>query len=182
MEYTTLERLKTFLGIADTDESQDADLTILITQATALVDLDLGNNLEEDEFTRRIDGTGERRIIMETKITEVASITDVTTSEDIEVDYIDGSIIYLTECTTKGRKNVQIVYTKGYSAVPADMERFFWHYCRELLNQGSSSDTETVKSQSLGGGLSLTYFSPSELKGRIVDMDVVMAKYRIFSL
>lgn len=82
----------------------------------------------------------------------------------------------------RGRKNVEISYAKGYASVPVDMARYFLHYCRELLTMQTSGDTETVKSQSLGGGLSLTYFSPSELSGRMVGLEDVIAKYRNFTI
>lgn len=178
MEYTTLARLKSFLSI--TDDSQDAALTILITQATALVDIELGDNLEAVNVTRRVDGNGAKRIIMENRVTAVASVTDIQTGIVHEVDFIDGCVVYLTRETARGQKNIEIAYSKGYAAVPDDFERFFWQYCKELLTVADSGDTETVKSQSLGGGLSLTYFSPSELRGRLVDLDMILEKYRNF--
>lgn len=47
MEYTTLPTLKTYLKITDT--SRDDELTALITGATAMIDMELGYNLELDE-------------------------------------------------------------------------------------------------------------------------------------
>lgn len=54
MNYTTLDALKTFLNITGTAE--DTALTALIVQATALVDIELGDNLAQVTNTRRIDG------------------------------------------------------------------------------------------------------------------------------
>jgi len=51
--YTTLPILKTFLGI--TDSTQDTELTQLITQATALVDTELGDNIGTQTITERLD-------------------------------------------------------------------------------------------------------------------------------
>lgn len=180
MNYTTLDALKTFLNITGTAE--DTALTALIVQATALVDIELGDNLAQVTNTRRIDGNGENRIIMENRVTAVTSVTDVNNSYEYTVDFIDGKIVYLTENTPKGRKNLSIVYTKGYSTVPDDMTRYFLHYCRELYNMASSSELEQVKTQSLGGGLSLTYFSPSELQGRMIDLEHVIEKYKNFNI
>ncbi len=182
MEYTTVEHLKNFLGIAADDETKDDDLQALITQATALVDVELGDNLEEVTNTRRIDGNGVDRIIMENVVTAVASVNVLPESYEIPVDFIESSVIYLTENTPRGRRNIEITYTKGYTEVPDDMERFFLQYCRELYNMQSSADTEVVKSQSLGGGLSLSYFSPSELQERMVQLDSVIQKYKNFNI
>ena len=182
MLYTTLPTLKNFLGIPLVDTTQDAELTALITQATDLVDIELGDNLEKKTYTRRIDGNGHARILMENRINSVASVTDIATSETIAVDFIEGSSVYLMRETPRGRRNIEITYEKGYATRPDDMERFFLQYCRELITMGTSGDTETVKSQSLGGGLSLTYFSPSELSGQMVDIESVIGKYRNFSI
>lgn len=147
MEYTTLARLKTFLSITDT--TQDTALTTLITQATALVDIELGDNLGTATVTRKMDGNETNRLIMENTVNTVTSVSDVSTGTVYTVDYIEGSIVYLERETAKGRKNIQITYSKGYATVPGDMERFFWQYCKELLTIADSGDTETVKSQSL---------------------------------
>lgn len=180
MEYTTTAKLKAFLGITGTE--RDVELAELIKQATELVDIELGDNLGTATVTRRIDGNGTYRIILENRVNSVASVTDVQTGRAIAVDYVEGAVVYLKEEAVRGRKNIEITYSKGYASVPDDMARYFLHYCRELLTMGTSGDTETVKSQSLGGGLSLTYFSPSELSGRMVGIEDVIAKYRNFAI
>lgn len=180
MEYTTLERLKSFLTI--TDDSQDAELSELITQATALVDIELGDNMGTQTITRRVDGNGCERIIMENRINSVEYVKEKPSDNEIAVDFVQGSSVYLDRATERGRKNIEIRYEKGYDDVPPDLERFFWHYCKELIAMAEETGTEVVKSQSLGGGLSLTYFSPSELSGRLANFDGVLAKYRNFSI
>lgn len=87
MQYATLAQLKTFLGITGTD--RDTELTELIAQATALVDIELGDNLGTQTVTRRIDGTGQDRIILENRVNSVASVTDVQTGLALEVDFIE---------------------------------------------------------------------------------------------
>lgn len=180
MQYTTLDHLKTFLGISGTD--QDTELTALIEQATMLLDIEIGDNLGKKTVTRRVSGNESNRIIMENKINSVASIRYASGNGSIEVDYIDGNIVYLTKESERGQNNIEITYEKGYDTVPVDLERFFQQYCKELLALKDSSETEVVKSQSLGGGLSLTYFSPSELKGQLVDIDIILQKYKNFSV
>lgn len=180
MEYTTLSALKWFLGI--TGASEDASLAELITEATALVDIELGDNLAQVTKTRRIDGSGEPRIIMENTVNSVTSVINAVTWYEYSSDFIEGKSVYFAESIPKWRKNIAITYSKGYATVPRDMERYFLHYCRELYTMASSSELEQVKTQSLGGGLSLTYFSPSELMGRMVWLDSVIAKYKNFNI
>lgn len=95
MLYTTLTSLKAHLGITDT--AQDTVLTSLIETATELIDTDLGENLEIRTKTRRIDGSGTNRIIMENTINSVIYVKDVYTLSTYTVDFISGYEIYLLE-------------------------------------------------------------------------------------
>lgn len=98
MIYTTLEKLKNSLQI--TDNSEDIFLTNLITECSALIDMELGDSLEEKTITRRINGDGKDCIILENKITEMSRVFDTSTNKDIPVDCIEGYIVYLKTRTT----------------------------------------------------------------------------------
>lgn len=186
MLYTTLTSLKAHLGITDT--AQDTVLTSLIETATELIDTDLGENLEIRTKTRRIDGSGTNRIIMENTINSVIYVKDVYTLSTYTVDFISGYEIYLLEEVYRWSKNIEISYVTGYSSVPKDFERYFLEYCKELYGRDKiSSDTEAIKTKKLGD-LSITFFSPSELitNGSSVldapDMRKIIQKYKNFSI
>lgn len=181
MFYTDTDALKSFLNI--TDMSQDDYLETLIEQATALVDIELGDNLGKKTFTRRVDGNGTDRIIMENSINSVTSVKIAREDYPIEVEFIEGSTIHLMDAAPRGTKNIEVVYEKGYDTVPPDFSRFFLEYCRELYNMQKEASTQVVKSKKLGD-LSLTFFAPSELTDEkfLADLSIVIRKYKNFNL
>ncbi len=186
MLYTDLETLKSHLAIECADE--DESLKALIETATELIDTDLGENLETRTKTRRIDGGGNIRIIMENRINTVLYVKDFRTGFLYTVDFIDGYMIYLTTELERGMKNIEVSYTMGYDSVPKDFERYFLEYCKELYRRDQiTSDTDVVKTKKLGD-LSVTFFSPSELVKSgssdldSPDMEKIIAKYKHFSI
>jgi hypothetical protein len=185
MLYTTLEKLKKFLGVDPTED--DTPYTELIEIATELIDTELGENLEIRTKTRRIDGSGTLRIIMENRVNSVVFIRDARTLSPYTLDFIDGAIVYLTSPVERGQKNIEISYVMGYAEVPKDFERYFLEYCKELRdNQEKQWDTEVVKTKKLGD-LSITYFAPSELanNGSILaspEMQNILKKYKNFTI
>lgn len=183
--YTTLAKLKDFLWVTGTED--DEKYEELIELATELIDTELWENLEIRTKTRRIDGSGTCRVIMENRVNSVVFIRDFRTQSAYTVDFIDGAIIYLTSVVERGQKNIEISYVMWYATVPVDFERYFHHYCKELLNdQEQSDDTEVVKTKKLWD-LSVTYFSPSELasNGSILgkpEMERILKKYKNFTI
>jgi len=186
MLYTDIETLKTHLGIECSYD--DENLKALIETATELIDTDLWENIWIRTKTRRIDGTGNIRIIMENRVNTVISVKDTRTGYAYTVDFIDWYMIYLTTELERGMKNIEVSYTMGYNTVPKDFERYFLEYCKELYQRDKiKNDTDVVKTKKLGD-LSVTFFSPSELVkyGSSVldspDMEKIMNKYKNFSI
>lgn len=185
MNYTTLSNLKEHLGI--TDNGQNEKLTWLIEIATELIDTELGENLETRTKTRRIDGSGTCRIIMENTVNSIIYVKDFRTWSPYTLDFIDWATVYLTSSVERGQKNIEISYTMWYATVPEDFERYFIEYCKELLNEEEKQwDTEVVKTKKLGD-LSITYFSPSELanNGSLLSSPLfqnVLRKYKNFTI
>ena len=181
MDYCTLEELKDFLKIED--DSENDLLSNLILQATAMVDSELWDNLWKKTYTRRIDWNWANRIVMENVVNSVESVQDVRASYVYEVDYIEWSIIYLTESTNRWIKNIQVIYERWFEDAPQDFKRFFLEYCRELYKAKDTTSTEVVKSKRLWD-LSLTFFAPSELKDESlkIDFEQILQKYKNFNL
>lgn len=196
LKYTSLATLKAFLWITGTD--QDVELQALIDTGTDLLDLDLGENLGEATKTRRIDGTGTNRFVLERIPSDVDSVSitydngyswsPVTLAPDPIEDYT----VYTASILPKGTRNVKVTYTVGYTSVPSDLEDFFLHYVqtlkttREAIAAGRDP-FQKVKSKKIEG-LQVTYFSPSELSDGLGQSDpftpkydAVVQKYRIFS-
>ena len=71
LEYTTLVQLK---GYLPNTMLTDEQLTSLITRASRLLDSELGGNIGEQTITKRVDGYGKPKIILENTIQAVESI------------------------------------------------------------------------------------------------------------
>ena len=183
MLYTTLTSLQAYLGANDI--SQSSEIESLLSSATAMLDTELGQNIWQITRTRRIDGSGTCRLIMErSDITAVSSVTDVRTGSSYIVDTIERSVVYLTRQTDKWHKNIEITYTAGYTTVPLDLERYFLEYCKALYTIAHATDTKFTKTKKLGD-LSITYFSPSEISSDILarpDMVAILRKYKNFQV
>ena len=151
-----------------------------------MIDTEIGQNIELATFTRRISGTGARRITMErSDIVSVVSMRDIRTNTVYTLDYIDGATLYFTREIDRGHKNIEIVYTAGFSEVPKDLERYFLEYCKSLWTVNKAIDTTVVKSKKIGADLAITYFSPSELASESLarpDMEAILRKYKNFQI
>lgn len=186
MEYTTLASIKSYLWISD--NKQDATLSSLITTCQRLIDIELGDSLEEKEVTRRMDGSGTNCIVMENLISSVSSVKDIRSNITYTCDYIEGYMVYLTSDTYRGVKNIEITYKKGYKSVPLDFEMYFLEFCKEnyLKNKISNPDAKIVKNKKIGD-LSVTYFSPTELISTgsglgTPSMRDILSRYKNFSV
>lgn len=181
MLYTTVERLKKHLGIVG--DGEDVALGELIDTATALVDVELGDNLGKDTFTRRVDGSGTSRIVMENRVNSVEYVKVWRGGSHYEcpVAFVDGSVVHLERETIRGESNVEIRYERGYDAVPKDFEAYFLAYCKELYRSNNGTDEDRVKSKKMGE-ISVTFFSPSEIASDVlVKMRPILDKYRNFT-
>ena len=200
MEYTTLPTLKTYLKITDT--SRDDELTALITGATAMIDMELGYNLELDEdVVIRVNGMWKNRIVLPQKVNSVSKVevkdTANSTWREVEVDFITGIVVYLIDDVSPGVKNVRLTCSRGYapaipwegeeagtpSELPADFERLFCSYCAQLLQKQDQDSEWQIQNKKLDG-LSITYFGPSDFKGNdenMVSFKKLLAHYKSFS-
>lgn len=189
MEYCTRDELKTYLWISWT--SEDVSLSNLITALTWLLDLELGWNLEEKNYSRRISWMGTPRLIMEGPINaiswnEVKLYYSYASNEftTIKVAFIEGPVVHLERCIPKGVKNVAIEYTRGYSEIPWDMKSFFLKYCKEM--RGIDKNWDNNISSKKVEGLQVSYFSPSEIiaakkENPLKDFASILKKYKNFN-
>lgn len=181
MLYTTVDKLKKHLDIVG--DGEDVALGELIETATALVDVELGDNLGKATFTRRVDGSGTPRIVMENRVNSVeyVKVWRGGSSYECPVAFIDGSVVHLDRETQRGEANVEIRYERGYDNVPKDFEAYFLAYCKELYESGKGSDDDRIKSKKMGE-IAITFFSPSEIASDVlVKMRPILDKYRNFT-
>ena len=175
LKYTTLDALKGY--IQDTSLTDD-QLNQLITRASRLLDSELWDNIWLQTLTKRMDGYGKAKLVMENRIVSVDSVKYCIKKSrySVDVSHINGVIVYLEESIPTGEENVEITYTKGYETVPNDLQIFFNMYSMKLLSLDSymlwNSDGEVINKKIQG--LSITYKTPSEL------IDQAMTSWGIF--
>ena len=71
LEYTTVSRLKNYLANTTLTDEQ---LHSLIIRASRLLDNELGDNIGQQTITKRIDGYGKPKIVLENTVQTVESI------------------------------------------------------------------------------------------------------------
>lgn len=80
MALTTLATVKTLLGVASSDDSQDALLTILIAGVGPMIERSLKRKLDQDTFTEYYSGDGTPFLVLNQR--PVHSIASLYVSED----------------------------------------------------------------------------------------------------
>ena len=134
----TRDSVKTYLGLSGT--TYDNALDALINAASEAIETACGRQFNETAYTEYCDGDGKDRLVLRQR--PVASITDIWDDQDRNFtdatkldsdDYFldgDAGIVILLDATfARGARNVQVVYTAGYSAVPTGIVQA----CRMLV-------------------------------------------------
>lgn len=148
---TTLDALKTVMGIPEEDTGSDNVLLQLINQASASIERALGRKLRRSIYVERLKGTGTQYLMVENyPIVSVTSIKqagvlidpglyDITVQGNAGVIYKDDGWTYygyphgLTGDPITGSRNIEVQYTAGYilpweateetpADLPADLE------------------------------------------------------------
>lgn len=191
MLYTDVSSLKTKLWITNNDS--DSELTLIIEQATDLIDSEIWFNLEKKEISERIDWNWNNKLYLKNKTENVVSIIDKN-NISYDLDFIDWYILYLDINTPKWIKNITVSYDVGFTYIPADIESICLDLCVILSNQAWIIWTNTeklidknIKTQKLWS-LSITYFGDNEKKlnpfeklSPSKNIDKVLNKYKSFS-
>lgn len=193
MLYTTLSSLKTKLWIATDNTDSDSGLSLIIQNATNLIDSEIWFNLEIQETSERLDWNWTNRLYLKNKPSEIKSIIDKNNISYV-LDLIDGYILYLETNIPKWVKNVTVTYKIGFSDIPKDIESICLDLCVILSNQACITWTNTeklidknIKTQKLWS-LSITYFGDKERKLNPFEkldpsknIDKILNKYKSFS-
>jgi len=184
----SLDDVKTLLGI--TDDSEDASLTLLINNASDIIesycnDRRFASTVHTNE---EYDGTGTGHLALKdypvTTLTQVDRRSgDFKTPgwDSIEEEHIklldngtDGpGQVYYSGGFSKGIRNYRVTYTAGYATIPHDLQLACLQIVAWLRNRIKSTG---MKSETLG---EYSYTKSDEEKNlKQLGLDEVLDKYR----
>lgn len=181
MQYTTVVKLRTYLGIQGTD--QDSLLDLVIKRATAQFDKYLGRNLQKTTYTEYLSVDGDTLLVVDKwPIKEIKKLKqEDVNGADISYKRTDGNIIYLTG---EVDGTVYVEYDWGFESLDdlGDVEQACLEVCKDLWDNTPASGNEAnIKSKQIET-LSKTYFSKDEMAGGIsVTFRETLDNYKTFN-
>lgn len=176
---TTLDKVKSYLNLSDT--THDDLLAALIASASEAIELYCGREFARAERTEYHDGSGTRALVLRCR--PVESVTSL--HDDPARVYNDATLIaasrygvYPAEgllrldggAFSPGVRNVRVVYTAGYAAIPPAVEQAANILVARFFQRGSQGG-DAVQSESLGG-YTVSYDTgdwPHQAKGLLAE-------------
>lgn len=132
MDLTTTAKLKIYLGIAETDTSEDDLLAQLIAQNSKRIEAYCQRHFASSTLTDDFNGTGTNSLVLATRpLTQLTSVkidcarsfpaeSEIDT-EELSLDSEAGIITRIDNIFPRGVRNVRVVYVAGFSTVPDDI-------------------------------------------------------------
>jgi hypothetical protein len=191
MLYADVSSLKTKLWITNTNSN--SELSLIIKEATDLIDSEIWFNLEKRTVNERINWNWNNKLYLKNKAISILQINDKN-NISYDLDVIDWYILYLENNVPKWIKNITVSYEVGFTAIPADIKSICLDLCVILSNHAWIIWTNTeklidknIKTQKLWS-LSITYFgenekrlNPFEKLSPSKNIDKILNKYKSFS-
>lgn len=191
MLYADVSSLKTKLWITNTNSN--SKLSLIIKEATDLIDSEIWFNLEKRTVNERINWNWNNKLYLKNKAISILQINDKN-NISYDLDVIDWYILYLEKNVPKWIKNITVSYEVGFTAIPADIKSICLDLCVILSNHAWIIWTNTeklidknIKTQKLWS-LSITYFgenekrlNPFEKLSPSKNIDKILNKYKSFS-
>jgi hypothetical protein len=173
-DLTTLDAVKAFLGVVNTDDDQL--LQRLITQCSASVGNYLNRNLLTASYTEQYDGNNNLRLMLpQTPVTAVTSLkiqgqVIPQSSDGVTIpgyDFDRYSVFLIGYVFYDGIQNIAVSYTAGYATVPYDVEEAVVEFVSDRYRlKGRIGE----KSKSLPQGGSVSYdtaYMSDKVKGSL---------------
>lgn len=136
MPIINIEDIETYLDstIDDGDPSVtglEGKWQFIIDAVNTKIETICNRKFDDTAYTEKVDGTGQKEILLKqypiislTSINYVNPLDDVTTEldiDDVEINYDTGEIYYYAGFL-KGRYNISVVYSAGYTSIPDDLK------------------------------------------------------------
>lgn len=150
IDLTTLEKVKSFLTIEDTDD--DTSLQRILTAVSRYVETYCDRLFISQSFTEYHNGNGENGLVLrQYPVTAVSAVYDDTSrlypaSTLIPAsEYVwweDGRLeLDENNCFSSGRKNIKVTYTAGWAqaSIPEDIQLAVWRICQFIYKDSKTS-------------------------------------------
>ncbi len=163
MDFCTVGQVKAWLKI--NSATDDELLQMLITQTTEYIRSLMSRDLDSRDYVETRDGNGANTLMVANwPVTAVAAVVVAGTTIP-ETEYMfDALTITLLNgrIFTRGRKNINIIYTAGYDTLPADLQRC----CMEMVGKKyRERDRIGINSKTLAG--EIVSYSQSDLTSEV---------------
>jgi hypothetical protein len=192
MQYTTLSRLKEKLWI--TTEYSDSELSLIIDNATQLIDNVIWFNLDIKTITERVNWTWSNKIYLKNIPNSIGLVKSKDWFITYDVDFSEWYIVYFEENIPNWIKNISVIYEIWFAEVPKDIEAICLDICVILCDQvwikWTNSEkliNKNIQTQKLWN-LSITYFWEKEKRKNSfdvldpgIDTLKILNKYKSFS-
>ena len=154
MDLCTLQELKDFMGIAQTDTSKDAILTLYISGISQQIQKQIGRNIFAKDYVERYKGTNTAELVLNNYPVNTVDMVEhvfenevYRTLDDYEYDLnqdggfltkddgwlLEGySIRYMSDKVDFPRRHIRVTYNAGYTDVPFDLKLLCMQYISDL--------------------------------------------------
>ena len=129
MAFTTVDDVKAILNIPSTVSQWDTLLTTIVGMVDSEIIGLIGHNIDSTDYVEKYDidsGTQNELVLNQFPVISVTYVTDAGGTIDTANYYTDleAGVIRLSNMGsffTAGRQQVEVSYTAGYAATPADL-------------------------------------------------------------
>lgn len=189
MDLCTLQELKDFMVISQTDTSKDVNLTLYIKGIGEQIQKQIGRNIFAKDYVERYKGTNTSELVLNNYPVNTVDMVEYVfenevyrTLDDYEYELnedggflikddgwlLEGySIRYMSDKVDFPRRHIRVTYNAGYTDVPFELKLLCMQYISDLYVMDNSKGT-TLKSYKIDD-ISMEFkdeikFSESQLK------------------
>lgn len=192
MTLLNITETKKFLGIPDSDDTQDVAIQFYISASEKKVEKIIGRVLEEQTVTQKFCGSGEKFFDLDNFPVTMDGITDplmngeesLTIDTDFYLEKEEGMIHLDSGVFTKGNNDYVVKYKTGWKGdvvgddpvegnVPEDLKLALLTMVSQLWNSNKKNGGRGVKSESFGD------YSVTFDDSKISEIDQLLQSYKM---
>ncbi len=163
MDLCTLQELKDFMGIAQTDTSKDAILTLYISGISQQIQKQIGRNIFAKDYVERYKGTNTAQLVLNNYPVNTVDMVEYVFENEVyrtldDYEYglnqeggfltkddgwlLEGySLGYMSDKIDFPRRHIRVTYNAGYTDVPFELKLLCMQYISDLFSMDNSKGT-----------------------------------------